>query len=466
MAQTQAHEPTTQRYVQTLWDVDSSDLPSETVAMTKRLTADLIGCSVAGQRSPELDAVLDLAREQYAAGPASIFGDPDRLSPIGAALANATTGHGWDFDDTYDASPLHTSSSVVPATLALAQRTGATGAEILRAAALGMETHVRLALACDTTIMDQGWHRTALHGTFGATVAAAAILDLDVRTAENALSIAYSQTAGHIQVTEGGATKRFQPGHASSSAVTAALLADKGLSGPPDPWFGRFGFYETYESNAYDDGIIFEDLGESWYVPDLSLKPYPCCRYMHTVIDAGLELREEHGLSLSDIERATVYTNADGHTACAEPPEPRYQPETFIHLQFNLPYALALPLVDGRPRIEHFTSDAVPRANDLPLERIETAVTDEFDAEYADKISPARVVVETTDGRSLEVTKIDPKGHPNNRMDDTEFRTKLEDCVAFSGLSVGSGVVADLLDLVEDLEHLEEAEPIMALLEG
>jgi 2-methylcitrate dehydratase PrpD len=466
MARSQAVERTTRGYLEQLWAVSADELPTDTVDMTKRLIADLVGVAVAGQRSPELDAVVDLARTQYAAGQASIYGDPDRLSPIGAALANGTTGHGWDFDDTYDASPLHASSPVLPATLALAQDADASGAETVRAAALGIETHIRLALCCEQTIMDTGWHRTALHGTFGAAVAGSAILDLTPAEAEHAVSIAYSQTAGHIQVTEGGATKRFQPGHAAAAGVKAALLARNGLTGPADPWFGRFGFYETYEDDAYDPATVFDGLGESFSVQDLSLKPYPCCRYVHTTIDAGLELRAAHGLTLEDVESATVFVNADGHTACAEPPGVRYAPETFIQLQFNLPYALAVSLADGRPRLEHFTTDALERANRMGLERIETAVTDEFDEGYADKISPARVRVTTADGETHDVTKIDPRGHPNNRMTDDEFRTKFAECVEFSGLGLEDDAVDELLALFDDLESLDSVEPVFAALEG
>ncbi len=466
MAQTRAVEPTTRGYLERLWAVDENDMPSATVDMTKRLVADLVGVAIAGRRSPELDAVLDVARTQYAGGCASIYGDPDRLSPIGAALANGTTGHGWDFDDTYDASPLHASSPVLPATLALSQEADSSGAETLRAAALGIETHIRLALACEQTIMDTGWHRTALHGTFGAAIAGSAILDLTPSEAEHAVSIAYSQTAGHIQVTEGGATKRFQPGHAAASGVKAALLARNGLTGPPDPWFGRSGFYETYEGGAYDSSVLFDGLGETFSVQDLSLKPYPCCRYVHTTIDAGLELRAANGIALDDVESASVFVNADGHTACAEPPDVRYAPETFIQLQFNLPYALAVSLADGRPTLEHFTNEAVQRANDMPLERIETAVTDDFDEGYADKISPARVRVTTVDGETHDVTRIDPKGHPTNRLSDDEFRTKFAECVDFSGLGLESDAVDELLALFDRMETLESVEPVFRTLEG
>jgi 2-methylcitrate dehydratase PrpD len=314
--------------------------------------------------------------------------------------------------------------------------------------------------------MEAGWHRTAIQGTFGATVAGSLVLDLTPAEAEHAVSIAYSQTAGHLQVTEGGATKRLQPGNAAAAGVTSALLARNGLTGPTDPWFGRFGFYETYENDAYDPDTIFDGLGESFSVADLSLKPYPCCRYVHTTVEAGLELRETQGLTLADVESATIFVNADAHTACAEPSGVRYAPETFIQLQFNLPYALAVALSDGRPVLSHFTNEAIGRANELPLSRIETAVTDEFDEAFADRISPARVRVTTTDGETHEVTRIDPKGHPNDRMTDEEFRRKFSECIEFAGLDLEPETVDELLALFDELEGLDSVEPVFAALEG
>lgn len=457
---------TTESYLERLFDLEYGDLPEDTVAATRRLIADLVGVSVAGQRSPTLDRVLDLAREHYGGGSASVFGDHERVSPIGAALANGTAGHGWDFDDTFDASPLHTSSSVVPATLALAQETGASGAAVVRAAALGMETHVRLAVACDNSPMQMGWHRTATDGTFGAAVAGAAVLDLDPVEAQHAVSIAFSQAAGHLQVTEGGATKRFQPGHAAAAGVKSALLAADGFPAPEDPWFGPHGFFEVYEDDEYDVETVFDGLGEDFYVDRLSLKPYPCCRYVHSTIDAGLALRSDHGLTLDDVERATVWLNEDAHAAVCEPPEARYSPSTFIHLQFNAPYALAVALSRGRPTLSDFTTDALEAAGELPLETIETRSTTEFDDGFENKISPTRVEVTTTDGRTIELTKTHARGHPENRMSEAEFRTKFSECIAFGPPDLGTAATEDLLTHLLSIDDLDDVAPIFDCLDG
>lgn len=44
------------------------------------------------------------------------------------------------------------------------------GEEIIHAAALGVERHVRIVLACKKSSVELGWHRTATGGGFGAAV--------------------------------------------------------------------------------------------------------------------------------------------------------------------------------------------------------------------------------------------------------------------------------------------------------
>lgn len=237
-------ELTTQRFVEGLWSVGVDELSEAAVFMAKRLTADLVGIAVAGQNSPQLDRVVEFVRTQYAPGAASVFGYADGVSPVGAAFANGTTGHGHDFDDTYEfGTPVHSSSSVVPAALALGQQVDASGAEVVRAVALGVGTHARLASVGDNVVAETGWHPSAVYGTFGATIAGAQVLDLSVEETVHALGIAYAQTAGNMQATlDKAVTKRFQPGHASLAGVTAALLARDGLTATADPLAGDYGF--------------------------------------------------------------------------------------------------------------------------------------------------------------------------------------------------------------------------------
>ena len=92
-------------------------------------------------------AVLRSVRRWGGTAEATVIGSGDRLPAPAAALVNGTLAHSLDFDDTHLPSVLHPSASVVPAALAAAEATGASGAALLAAVAAGVELTNRLGMA-------------------------------------------------------------------------------------------------------------------------------------------------------------------------------------------------------------------------------------------------------------------------------------------------------------------------------
>jgi hypothetical protein len=75
---------------------------------------------------------------------ASVIGGGARYPTVSAALLNGTLAHALDFDDTHLPSVLHPSAAVVPAALAAAEISGASGQDLLAAVAAGDELVVRV----------------------------------------------------------------------------------------------------------------------------------------------------------------------------------------------------------------------------------------------------------------------------------------------------------------------------------
>ncbi len=451
----------TEAFVNSVREASTGDIPDPARFMSKRLIKDLIGISIAGQKSPQLDTVVHFAQTQYGDGAASIYGVEGKISPVGAALANGTTGHGHDFDDTYDPSPIHCSSSIIPAALAVGQEVDATGEDLLRAVALAFDVHTRLTLACNTGGQETGWHRSATFGTFSATVASSLLLELSTAEMVNALGIAYCQVAGNAQVyRDKSVTKRFQPGHASMAGVTAALLARDGLTATEDPLFGSYGFYDVYEPDYSLDDILV-DLGEEFYISDFSLKPYPSCRLTHATIDAGLALRDRLGIALDDVDSALVEETSTSYGIVCKPDEKIYRPSAMVELQFNNPYTLAVALAEGRPTLENFTEQALERDEIIShLPKIDTAIADDF-SEFENKVSPSRVTVTTADGRTETVTVTEPKGHPNNRLSAAEVDRKVRECIQFGAPDIDDDAIDLVIERVDDLDAVSSVDDIL-----
>ena len=94
----------------------------------RRGVLDWIGCALAGSRHTTIDKLIDVlqSRRQPAA---TVLGRGLKLGLLDAPLANGQMGHVLDFDDTHMGGVvLHTSSPVLAALFALAERGTVSGA--------------------------------------------------------------------------------------------------------------------------------------------------------------------------------------------------------------------------------------------------------------------------------------------------------------------------------------------------
>jgi 2-methylcitrate dehydratase PrpD len=243
------------------------------------------------------------------------------VSPRAAATINGVGAHAHNFDDTHDRAVLHAGVSVIPAALAVAEATGASGRALLDAVVFGYDVHVRVALAATQAPGHSGWHYTSTCGVFGASAAAGRLLGLDEHRMANALGIAQAQAAGTLQSEHDGSwTKRLQPGLAAAGGILAAQLASRGFRGPQEALEGRFDFYRVY-LQAVDTAPVLDSPGKRFEVARCSLKPYPTCRFTHAPAAAPARV-SGHGPTLRGIPLGIVLDNrpaGDVSYPCAGP---------------------------------------------------------------------------------------------------------------------------------------------------
>ncbi len=72
---------------------------------------------------------------------------PEKVSAENAAFVNGTFGHGFEMDDVYAAALAHPGPAVVPAALAIAERDGCSGKDLLLAVVAGYEVMGRCGYA-------------------------------------------------------------------------------------------------------------------------------------------------------------------------------------------------------------------------------------------------------------------------------------------------------------------------------
>jgi hypothetical protein len=82
--------------------------------------------------------------------------------------------------------------------------------------------------------------------------------------------------------------------------IKAAFLASKGVTGPLDIFDSPDGFFGVFSSIPIK--AMFEGLNRSWLSHTLSIKRYPGCAYIDTVIDSTLDLGKVDIDSVKSIE--------------------------------------------------------------------------------------------------------------------------------------------------------------------
>jgi 2-methylcitrate dehydratase PrpD len=413
----------------------AAEPPAEVLADARLRLLDTVGISIAALGSGPAEVAHTLVTRWGGTPVAGAIGLPERLPAPSAALVNGTLAHALDFDDTHVPSILHPSASVVPAALAAAEEAGASGTTLLAAVSVGNEIAIRLGNAGydpainNSVFFERGLHATSICGAVGAAAAAAVAYGLSTEQTAHAMAIACSMGAGLLEANRaGGSVKRMHCGWAAHSGIVAAQSAAAGLTGPPTVLEGRFGFFQAYCGDTYDEDALLGELGERWEIRACFVKPYPTNVFTHTGIDAALALRAR-GLEPQDVASVTIGAAAATLRTIANPREAKIRPESGYHAQFSGPFTFALALRGGSG-LGVYLDDFTDAAVEDPVNReLAAKVTHESDPRCEAIFPmhfPSIVTVVTTDGRTLVEEVLANRGTAERPLSEDEVRVKYD----------------------------------------
>ena len=289
---------------------------------------------------------------------------------------------------------------------------------------------------------DVGWHITGTAGVFGAAAAAGRLLGLSEERMTWALGIAATQSSG-LREMFGTMCKPFHPGNAARNGLMAALLAQRGFTSSTQGIEAKRGFAHVL-STKFDAAEITSRLGETWEISLNTYKPYACGIVIHPIIDACVQLRDEHGLEAEDIERIA----AEVHPLVLELTGKK-TPQVGLEGKFSVYHSAAVAVIHGAAGEAEY-GDAVVRDPQV------IALRDRVDA----TVDPAmhedqtRVTICTKDGRTLEKFVEHAIGSLDRPMSDADLEAK------FRGLAKGILDPAQtdrLIRLCWDVGSLEDA---------
>ena len=437
------------------------DLSKDAVYQAKRYLLDSIGCALGGYQQHDVAIALEVLREIAGAGKCTVIGSGETMDAVSASLANALMIRCMDYNDIYwKQDPSHP-SDIFPAAMAGCERAGTDGRELIVGFVLGHEFEQRFCEAAFPGIRERGWHHATLTA-FVSPIVAGRALKLSWEQIQHAIGISASRHCTLGAVTAGKLTmmKNTVDPMATQSGVFAALLAEKGYSGPEHVIDGKEGLMHCFGPDWKLD-ILTDGLGETWRITQCGMKAFPTEALTHTPISAVLSIVKDNDLKPEQVAQVHVRTTARGADILSDPS--KYDPHTKETADHSLPYVVAAAVAERQVTPLQFT---MAKIMDPTIRAQLKKVVVVADAEI-EKCFPAlqRVIVKITtiDGRAFEKQLDYPKGDPRNPLTDREIEEKFE---ALADPVMTKAAQQKLKDAVWNLEQCGSVSQLMHLMKA
>ena len=454
-----AKETVTARMSRWAAGLQYKDIAPEAVYQAKRFLLDSLGCALGGYEQHDVKIALDVLGEVAGPGPATVIGTGKRIDPVSASLANALMIRCMDYNDIYwQQDPSHP-SDIFPAALACCERAGSGGQELIVGLVLGHEFEMRFCEAAFPGVRERGWHHATLTA-FVSPIVAGRALHLAWEQIQHAIGISASRHCTLGAVTAGKLTmmKNTVDPMATQSGVFAALLAERGYTGPEHVIDGKEGLTHVFGADWKLD-LLTDWLGGSWRITQCGMKAFPTEALTHTPISAVLDLVKTNDLYPEQVEKIQIRSLARAADILSDPS--KYDPHTKETADHSLPYVIAAALVERQVTPAQFTMEKImdPRIREQ-LKKVEVVADPEVE-----KVFPAlqRVIVNihTTDGRSYSKQLDYPKGDPRNPLTDQEVEEKF---AALADGVLSHAAQKRVKDSVWNLERVGSVNELMALM--
>ena len=383
--------PVTAELAQRASSIRYKDLPDQVRTLTRQCLLDWLAVTLAGSREALSGILADQALEDGGRPAASLIGRDAKISAQQAALVNGAASHALDYDDVNMAMGGHPTVPIVPALLALAEDSGASGADFLAAFVAGYETECRIGALVLPDHYARGFHATGTIGSFGAAAACAHLLGLDAEKTATALGIAATQAAG-LKSMFGTMCKPLHAGKAAQNGLLAAMLAARGFSSRADALECAQGFAATQSSDFHPERALANPPG-GYHLRGNLFKYHAACYLTHAPIECARKLRREHAIETSAVREASLKVDAGASKVCHI-----LAPKTGLEAKFSLRLTTAMALAGiDTARLDAY-SEAT--AKNPALAALRDKVNVDFQPAWPH--TQARIRLTLADGRVLE----------------------------------------------------------------
>ena len=446
------------RLAEFLTDTSFADLPAQAVDHAAMLIASTLASAACGRDIESAAIIRARARERGGREDASIWFDGGPRLPIAdTAQANAVMSDAAASDDSDLRAIVHCGTPLVSTALAIAERSGAGGEEVLAAIVLGYEAAGRIGDGVTPGFRTQGFHG-CLVAIFAAAVAAGRLLHLDVTQMSRTIALSATSIGGLAAAANTSVAREYHAGLAVQLGIQAALAAQRGFAAEDAVLETGGGFFEVYGGREATEAgaAVTADFGKSWdIVTDMAVKLVPGGHPYHALGEAAANAAREGNIRADEV--AQIVVSRPGMTALTEP----LHPNDLIGMAHSPAYFTAAGAADHAFSWVHASPAKIadPVIHRLIDKVVIVAPPGDPDRRYR---QGATVTVRTTDGRSFTSTVYAPKGSGLLGIDWSDVDAKYRTLMPNSGLRAEP--IEASLDLIHRFRDQAGVAPLLSLL--
>jgi len=416
---------------QLLTQTTVDELPPLAMDHAAMLISSTIASAAAGSGIASTRIIRALAREQGGTPEATIWFDAGPALPaVSAARVNAVQSDSAASDDSHMRSVVHAGTNLVAASLALAERTGADGKDVLAAIVLGYEAVGRIGKAIMPGHKALGFH-SCIVAIFGSAVAAARLLGADAQQMAHTLALAASSMGGLQVAAETSCAREYYAGNASLLGVNAALAACRGYVAEESVFEAKKGFFAVYGGKDFER--VTRDWGKQWdIVTDIGIKLVPGGHGSHSLGEAAANAAREGNVRADEVESITLSRPFNPEIGTKVLHDPTH-PKDLIGVAHSPAYFAAAGVADKDYSWIHASPEKIadPVIHQLiDKVRIGTPITENVER----FTHGAMVTIKMRDGKTYSNTVYAPRGSGMRGLEWADVDDKYRALVPMAGL--------------------------------
>jgi len=127
-----------------VYSLNFADLGQETIRLARLAFLDWLGSVARGGEEEPAKIAVSVLSAQGGKPQATLLPSGEKTSALNAALGNGIASHIMELDDVHRGSVIHAGAAVIPAALAVAEMTRASGRKLIESLVAGYEVAIRI----------------------------------------------------------------------------------------------------------------------------------------------------------------------------------------------------------------------------------------------------------------------------------------------------------------------------------